>query len=414
MQRRTLIKAAALATGAIAAPGSFAAPAYTLEDEEAWVPARKVPTCVVGCGRQGRAILAELASLSGGAAAEVVAICDPVASRKRGGQRKAPGAAVFDDLTAALTAHPEIEAVVVATPSHLHAPVAIEALDRSLAVYVEAPLATTEEDLTAILEAEGQSFGRLHVGLQGRSNPLYAHARNFYRSGAIRDLVGMSAGHREKKSWYAPSQDPTFYDALNWRTNPEVSLGLAGEWAVHQLDVVHWFTGQYPTAVRGSGSTQLHDDEDVFDTVQLEFEFEGGRRLMWDGTRANSFGKRTEVFRGTAGTIRLAQDAGWLFKESDAPTLGFEVYAGREHFHDEEGITLVVDATKLAAQERLKEGVGLRRTPLSFALEAFYLGILDGAAAPCSGAEAARAARVAMAACQAVRTGERVPIDVKA
>lgn len=414
MQRRTLIKAAALATGALASPAAFARPAFALEDEDAWVPARKVKTVVVGCGKQGRAILTELGQLAGGAAADVVAICDPVTTRKRGGQRKAPDAAVYDDLAAALEAHPDVEAVVVATPSHRHAEVVVPALEASLAVYCEAPMATTEEDLTAILEAEAASFGRLHVGLQGRSNPLYAHARDFYRSGAIRDLVSLSAQHHEKTGWFAPSRDPKDHDALNWRLDPKVSLGLPGEWAVHQLDVAHWFTGMYPTHVRAAGSTQLHDEDPVPDTVHLEFEFEGDRRLTWQGTRANSFGKVAEVFCGTVGTIRLAQDAGWLFKEADAPTLGFEVYAGREAFHDEEGITLVVDATKLAAQERLKEGVGLKRTPLSFALEAFCRGALEGGDPPCTGTEGARAARVAMAAHRALVSGEREAIDVGA
>ncbi|MDF1798720.1 MAG: Gfo/Idh/MocA family oxidoreductase [Planctomycetota bacterium] len=411
MQRRTLIKAAALGAGAVAAGAarSFAQPAIAFDSDD-WVPARAVPTILVGCGRQGRTILTELADLG---AATIVAICDPVLSRRRSALRRAPGAAEYDDLEAALAAHPDAEVVIVATSSHRHADPVVMALENQLAVYCEAPLATTEADLQRILAAEKNSFAALHVGMQGRTNPLYAHARDFLRSGAIRDLVSFDAVHHDKQSWTAPARDPKDAEALNWRLDPALSLGLAGEWGVHQFDVFHWFLSEYPTAVRGRGSIQLHKDgREVFDTVHLELEYPGERLLTWEGTLCNSFGKRAEVFCGTAGTIRLAQDAGWLFKESDAPTLGFEVYAGREHFHDEEGITLVVDATKLAAQERLKEGVGLQRSPLTFALESFYKGLEAGTDVEVSGEEGARAVRVAMAACQAVRSGERIEIDV--
>jgi hypothetical protein len=48
-----------------------------------------------------------------------------------------------------------------------------------------------------------------------------------------------------------------------------------------------------------------------------------------------------------------------MFKEADAPTQGWEVYANRQQFHNDEGITLIAGATKLAEQGKLKEGVGL-------------------------------------------------------
>ena len=48
------------------------------------------------------------------------------------------------------------------------------------------------------------------------------------------------------------------------------------------------------------------------------------------------------------GTIKMAETFGWLFKEADAPTQGWEVYASREKFHSEEGITLIADASQNA------------------------------------------------------------------
>jgi len=376
-----------------------------------WSPRTATQIAVIGCGRWGRNIATELAALEG---ANLVAVADPVDSRRASAVRKAPGAAGYTSLTEVLAAHPDLQAVVVATPSHLHKDVVIQALDANLAVYCEAPLATTPEDLEAIIMAEENAINTVTCGLLARSNPLYAHARDFVRSGAIRDSVAFHAQHSKKQSWVSPARNPKDEAALNWRLDPAVSLGLAGELGVHQFDVFHWFLNEYPTAVTGHGSIQLHKDgRKVFDTIHAEFEFKNERRLHYNATIANSFEKDYELFLGTAGAIKMAQDAGWLFKEPDAPTLGFEVYAGREHFHNEEGITLVVDATKLAAQERLKEGVGLQEPPLRFALQAFLAHIQDGTPRACNAIRGAKAARVAIATCEAVRTNKRVEIELE-
>ena len=66
------------------------------------------------------------------------------------------------------------------------------------------------------------------------------------------------------------------------------------------------------------------------------------------------------MFCGSNASIKLAWTAGWMFKEADAPTQGWEVYANRQQYFNDEGITLIADATKLASQGKLKEGIGLQ------------------------------------------------------
>lgn len=376
-----------------------------------WSPPGNTKVAVIGCGPWGRNIASELHGLEG---SEVVAVADPVASRLRSAVRKAPTAKGFRSLTEALADSVEIQAVVVATPSHLHAAIVLEALAAKLPVYCEAPMATTLEDLIAIRAAAHSAGVPFTCGLHGRSNPLYAHARDFLRSGAIADFVGFRGQHHEKTSWFSPAVESKDEAELNWRLDPELSLGLAGEFGVHQFDVFHWYTGQYPIAVRGAGSIQLHKDgRKVHDTVHLDIEFPSSRFLHYDATIANSFQKRFEMFHGTAGAIKMAQQAGWLFKEADAPTIGFEVYAGRQQFHDEEGITLVADATKLAAQERIKNGVSLQEPPLRYSLKSFLMTVQEGAETHCDVDEGARASYVAISAAKAVRTGERIELDPK-
>jgi hypothetical protein len=105
------------------------------------------------------------------------------------------------------------------------------------------------------------------------------------------------------------------------------------------------------------------------------------------------------------GTFKLAWNAGWLFKEADAPTQGWEVYANREQFHNDQGITLIADATKLAAQNKLKEGVGLPESPLYYAVADFLKSALEGKPVVCSAQEGYRAGVVAIAAHKALESG---------
>jgi hypothetical protein len=61
---------------------------------------------------------------------------------------------------------------------------------------------------------------------------------------------------------------------------------------------------------------------------------------------ANSFEGEYEVYYGTDGTVTFMGSKSWLFKEADAPLLGWEVYARKDSFYQETGIALMLDASK--------------------------------------------------------------------
>jgi hypothetical protein len=97
---------------------------------------------VIGLGAWGREILSTLARLS---SARVVAVCDTYAPFHKKALEIAPAAAALADARA-LIDRPDVEAVVVATPSHLHRVIAVEALGAGKHVYCEAPLAASLDD----------------------------------------------------------------------------------------------------------------------------------------------------------------------------------------------------------------------------------------------------------------------------
>ena len=142
--------------------------------------------------------------------------------------RRAPGSEGFPNHQALLEQKSDVQAIFISTPTHLHKDIAIDALAAGKHVYCEAPLASTIEDCQAMAAAARTAQSVFHTGMHGRSNPIYKLARSFYRSDAVRDLISMRAQNNKKMTWFTPSGDPAREKALNWRLDPEVSIGLAG------------------------------------------------------------------------------------------------------------------------------------------------------------------------------------------
>ncbi len=387
--------------------GSLAAVALAPELLPLPPPRRGAPLQigVIGAGgRQGRAILTELLKFE---AAKVAAVCDVRDERLKQAVRRASGAAAYADHRKMLDEQKDLVAVVVTTPTHRHREVAIDALKAGKHVYCEAPLAASLDDLKAIAAAAREAKTTFHVGHQLRSNPVYQLARSFLVSGNIRDVVQVRAQWHQKTSWRVPGDDPE----LNWRLARKNACGLPLEAGAHQVDVVTWYLSRFPTAVRGHGALlSWNDGRDAHDTVEASLAFPDGLRMHWDATLANSFDGQHELFVGTMGTIKMAETFGWLFKEADAPTQGWEVYASREKFHSEEGITLIADATQLAKQGKLKEGIGLPNPPLYYALQDFLKSVAEQKPATCGVADGYRAAAIALRIDEAIGKNEELAI----
>src|SRR6185312_3720404 len=94
----------------------------------------------------------------------------------------APKAEKFEDYTKLLESK-NVEAVIIATPTHLHREIAIAALKAGKHVYCEAPLAHTIEDARAIaLAAKAAPKQIFQAGLQNRADKGRIYALNFLKS----------------------------------------------------------------------------------------------------------------------------------------------------------------------------------------------------------------------------------------
>jgi len=374
--RRDFLKSSSISTlmmmmGGVAlrADDKPAATATPSIDEEKHTGA-PVNCGVIGCGLWGREIANTLARLPN---APIVALCDTYPGYVRRTKEAAPKAQGYDDYRKVLD-DKEVQAVFVATPSYTHKEIVLAALQAGKHVYCEAPLANTLEDARAIAQAAKNSPKlNFQPGLQLRSDPHRHFLVQFLRAGAMGRPVRVRAQWNKKQSWRRTWPDAAREKELNWRLSSKTSLGLVGELGVHQLDVVNWFLSGRPLSVTGFGSLiQWNDGRDVPDTVQAIFEYPGGVQCGYESTLANSFDSDYEMFYGTDSAVMLRGNKAWMFKEVDAPLLGWEVYARKDEFFKETGIALVANATKLVAQgNKPVEEAPYTNTPLSYALEAF-------------------------------------------
>ncbi len=370
-------------------------------------PRRRVGIGLIGAGRQGRAILDELLRLD----VEVMAVCDVIESRARSGAERAGGARAYTDHRTLLGTEGEVEAIIVATPTHLHREPATDALSAGRHVYCEAPLSSTLEDARALAEAAAASDRVFQSGFLARSNPIYQRARLLVRTDSLRDTVALYAQHNRKTTWRFPAPEGVSERQVNWRLEPAVTSGLPGELGSHAFDVMAWMRGRSPDRIGGTGTIRLHrDGREVPDTVHVQMVWDDGVPLHYQATLANSHGGEHEIIHGTEGAVRLAGTSGWMFKENDAAQQGWEVYATVQNFYNEDGIVLVADATQLAAQGRLQDGAALENPPLYYGLRDWLLSLTEGTPPVCSAEDGLRSTALGILAHEATMSGESVVV----
>ena len=385
-----------------------------LRDEDARAaapPAEQVNVAVIGFGPWGREIASTLGRIPEVTIAAVVDTYDVMLTRA---ERSLPDAATYSDYRAVLD-DASISTILIATPTHLHRQITLDALAAGKHVYVEAPMASNVDDARAMAQAARDTPEQIfQVGLLSRTHPNYQSVFQFIRSGALGKGTMARAQWHSKDSWRRASPNREREMQQNWRLDGDVSIGLPGEIGIHQLDPAMWFLGTRPVAVTGFGRTMLWDDgRDVPDTIQTIFEFEGGVNLMYDATLTSSFDGAYDLYNGRDSTIMFRDNRAWMFKEVDAPLLGWEVYARKDNFYKETGIALVANATQLDAQDvDPTEDDPNTETPLWYAMRAFLDNHAFGPYPPAADLEVGyRATVVAIKAHEAVMNQSRVEFD---
>jgi predicted dehydrogenase len=229
-----------------------------------------------------------------------------------------------------------VDAVIVSTADFQHALHCIEAVEAGCDAYVEKPFANTMEDARAALKVVEKSGKIVQIGTQRRSAHNYIQANNFIRSGRFGDIVAVEMTwnvnqpgrwrrpqlvavlRKENVDWkrflinrpYEP-WDPRKY--IEYRLFWPYSSGIPGQWMVHQIDTVHWFTDlPHPRSVVVNGGIYLwKDGRKNFDTLTAVFDYgplnntSEGFQVAYSSRQTNSAGGTKELYFSNGGTLNL-------------------------------------------------------------------------------------------------------------
>jgi predicted dehydrogenase len=347
LSRRDFVKNSSFAA-AMLAMGGMPLVAQEKKEEPAQFDANAITTKqrigVIGCGAWGRDIVSILGRLP---RAELIAVCDTFEPLAKRAKNNAPKAEVYSDYKKVLE-NKDIQCVVIATPTHQHKQIVLDALAAGKHVYCESPIANTIDDARAIAKgARDNPRSYFQAGQLLRSHPHHAFVMGFVRSGAAGTPVKARAQWHKKQSWRRAGSDAEREKELNWRLDKSISLGLVGEIGIQQIDMISWMWNKRPVAVTGFGSTTVwQDGRTTDDTVQAIYEYPDGAMLNFEATLGNSFDSDYEILFGSDSAVMLRGNRAWMFKETDSPLLGWEVYARKEVFGNETGIALVANASK--------------------------------------------------------------------
>src|SRR6185436_2397454 len=164
--------------------GAGIAPDLMAEAPQKTSPNDRIRVALIGNGIRG----IEDARNSATAGAEIVAVSDVYEGRLTRA-KEVWGDRLFTtrDYREVL-ARPDVDAVIVGTPDHWHARIAIDAMTAGKDVYVEKPMVQKVDEGHGVIAAAKEHNRILQVGSQRVSSIVYAKARDLYRSGAIGEL----------------------------------------------------------------------------------------------------------------------------------------------------------------------------------------------------------------------------------
>lgn len=219
----------------------------------------KLRTAHIGVGGMGGADLGSIASHS---KVEVAALVDVDANTLKGASQKHPGAETFVDYREMLNKlGDKIDAVVISTPDHTHAPAAMSALNLNKPVYCQKPLTHEVFEARKLREVAEQKNLVTQMGIQVHSSAPYRRAVEMIQSGAIGKVSevhawsnknwGYDGGAFAKQAGGPPAQldwnlwlgvtamrpycDKVYHPG-NWRKMIDFGTGTLGDMGVHIFD----------------------------------------------------------------------------------------------------------------------------------------------------------------------------------
>ena len=325
---------------------------------------------LIGAGRIGAFHARNLVSLEGVSSLAIADIDSEQAERVA----KEIGARALTDVSSLLA---EVEAVVIAAATDVHAELIVASAGAGLPIFCEKPISLDLGSTASVLAAVEQSGVPLQIGFQRRFDPGYVEARRLVESGELGRLYAARLATHDPE----PAHDAYI----------RASGGLFRDMMIHDFDILRWTTGLEVVEVYAAGDTltgnKAFPDIGDVDTAAALLTLEGGAVVVVTGARHDPlgydvrmelFGSRDSVVAGTGGKEPLRALDGDPEDRS---------ISRHRHF---------MDRFESAYRDELKAFLRVAREEI---------------ATPCSGADAREALRIAEAATRSLREGRPVALD---
>ncbi len=228
---------------------------------------------------------------------------------------------------------PEVDAVIIATPDHWHAPMTIAAAQAGKHVYVEKCFTHKVPETIEAVQAVKDNQIVLQLGHQFRSSPADHKAKEIVQNGLLGHIslihtftnrntpdgawlysIPSEAGpHNVDWSRFLGNAPPVDFDLarfFQWRRYRDYGTGLSGDMFSHDWDIVDLIMGDLgipATAVASGGIYYWKDGREVPDLYQVVYEYpDRGLTLVYNATLSNSW-KRNKLFLGSDATMDLTE-----------------------------------------------------------------------------------------------------------
>jgi predicted dehydrogenase len=260
---------------------------------------------------------------------DVTALCDIYAVNLDKAQTKAPNSKTFKDHRKLLEMK-EVDMVLIGTPDHWHAPIALDALNSGRDVYVEKPLTLKIEDGPPLVKAARVNNRICQVGMQQRSGAHYLKAKaDYFDTGKLGKITLARTwwhgnGYHLRKAPAALATQPSNLDwshflgpvkwrdwdpqqYWNWRAYLDFGGGQVTDLFTHWIDVVHMFMGKdNPTSAQAAGGVYAYKDgRTAPDTINVSLEYPSEFTATFEATLAPGVTGAAIEMCGTEGRLYI-------------------------------------------------------------------------------------------------------------
>ncbi len=286
----------------------------------------------LGCIGMGKQMKGHLGSFLGRDDVEVLAVCDVDTTRREAAKKRVDDAytkksgqtrtdcAAYNDFRA-LIARKDIDAVVIATPDHWHAFIAIAAVRAGKDVYCEKPLTYNIHEAVTLVKEVRKANRVFQTGSQQRSSKEFRIACELVRNGVLGRVNSVHVSFGDPASPYTkPAEDMepgldwnlwcgpgplVAYNSMlsprglhdhfpKWRDTWEFGGGMITDWGAHHIDIAQWALDK-----DGSGPVEIRAPQG-WETAKR-----GAQLVYADGTLLTHTKGKGVSFYGTLGEVHV-------------------------------------------------------------------------------------------------------------